>query len=68
MKEYEVKLTRVYTITENDVIGWEEEEEEYSTIYDALERKAKDIFADEVDYFNEDIDNFVSAKVVSVMK
>lgn len=60
MTKYHIVLHRAYTITENDIVGWEEE---YDLAVDAAIEKAKDLMADEGPEFLDDMDNFVSATV-----
>jgi len=63
MKTYNVVFHRHYTITSNDVIGWEED---YDTIEEAVEARAKDWMADEMPEFVDNIDDFVSVTVEEI--
>lgn len=61
MKQYNIVLHRHYTITENDVIG--QEEEGWNSVEEAVEARVKDWMLEEIADFGHNIDNFVTATV-----
>lgn len=60
MKVYNVVFHRHYTVTSNDVVGWEDE---FDTIEEAVEEKARDWMSDEMPEFVDNTKDFVSATI-----